>query len=672
MRRLTPQALALLALFGPHPVQALDIRSSAVAGRGSPAGNPLCADPKNIEFNRADRTLTICDPSNNPSVTTLLNALPAGRKAVEQGRAEDLTVTTGGVTEVLSSLQSRVVSYPTRAAATAARIPSTVTAVNLDGYAAAGDGGAARYAAVATQPVHQGKFQSADGRWWAIITRPLRPEMFGGFPGDGQDDLAAINAAMSVFQYQNTGGPSGGQIDLTGALYTVSGSIDTNGKHGLRILGGGMNVTEVRGTGNFSVFKDAGTSTTGTAEVELGNMKIRCSGKDNANAHGVQWNYSYNGKLHDLFVYACNHAIDLSNSWQVNMTRVRGDGVGADQSNIGLYMGVADPANPVINNAVNASDVVMNSQAQYNYRLINFQGSKFSGVEGGGAGLSNWYLCDPPTGNKPCQWGHFDNVLADTAPQYGFLLRQGNASEMSELFFGNMWTGNIYDAAAGIGLSIDGGQDIPISSLLAVRTVTAVALNNSARINIHGTIKNYNISNQSKPAISLASSVDNVFNVTTYTAQPVVGYNGYVEDANSYRNRVYGLGVAPCTLGLTFGGASTGITYAANGCSFEVVGTTVRAQFLTTLSSKGTATGVAQITGLPFLTRGGAPGYGATSPVPGITGMSGLTSVPIAQVQNGTKQAYLMQQGATGTANLADTNFTATSTLVGSLTYTKQ
>ena len=92
MRRLTPQALALLALFGPHPVQALDIRSSAVAGRGSPAGNPLCADPKNIEFNRADRTLTICDPSGNPSVNTLLKALPAGRRAVEQGQSDDQTV----------------------------------------------------------------------------------------------------------------------------------------------------------------------------------------------------------------------------------------------------------------------------------------------------------------------------------------------------------------------------------------------------------------------------------------------------------------------------------------------------------------------------------------------------------------------------------------------------
>ena len=81
-------ALACTALFIAAPVAALDIRTSKVPGRGDPG---LCAtDGDRIVLNRADRTLALCDASGAPSVTTLLTALPSGRRAVEQGRADDL------------------------------------------------------------------------------------------------------------------------------------------------------------------------------------------------------------------------------------------------------------------------------------------------------------------------------------------------------------------------------------------------------------------------------------------------------------------------------------------------------------------------------------------------------------------------------------------------------
>ena len=79
-----------------QPAGALDIRSTATPGKSSPAGNPLCANPQNLEINRADRTLTLCGPDGQPSVTTLLKVISAGRKAAEQGKGDDLTVAPSG------------------------------------------------------------------------------------------------------------------------------------------------------------------------------------------------------------------------------------------------------------------------------------------------------------------------------------------------------------------------------------------------------------------------------------------------------------------------------------------------------------------------------------------------------------------------------------------------
>lgn len=51
--------------------------------------------------------------------------------------------------------------------------------LRLAGYAAACDGGAALYRRVVGEPTHAGKFQIAEGSWYEIAERVLRPEMFG-------------------------------------------------------------------------------------------------------------------------------------------------------------------------------------------------------------------------------------------------------------------------------------------------------------------------------------------------------------------------------------------------------------------------------------------------------------------------------------------------------------
>lgn len=105
---------------------------------------------------------------------------------------------------------------------------------------------------------------------------------------------------------------------------------------------------------------------------------------------------------------------------------------------------------------------------------------------------------------------------------------------------------------------------------------------------------------------------------------------------------------------LQFGGATTGITYTQRVGYYTRVGNLVQFTIIIELSSKGSATGTAQIT-LPF-----------TSAANVITGhcvatyaanMSGLTSNIFGQVGNAEQQVLLNDGGATGSAVLDDTNF---------------
>lgn len=59
-------------------------------------------------------------------------------------------------------------------------IPAAVTTLATTGYAVAGDPGAAPYKRVVSEPLHEGKFQSADGAWWELNTDEPFIEMFGG------------------------------------------------------------------------------------------------------------------------------------------------------------------------------------------------------------------------------------------------------------------------------------------------------------------------------------------------------------------------------------------------------------------------------------------------------------------------------------------------------------
>lgn len=134
---------------------------------------------------------------------------------------------------------------------------------------------------------------------------------------------------------------------------------------------------------------------------------------------------------------------------------------------------------------------------------------------------------------------------------------------------------------------------------------------------------------------------------------------GHVAFSNSLR-------LKPWTPTLTFGGASTGITYSTQSASVARTPTGgFYATFSITLTSKGSATGAAQITGIPFAC---GSGFGSANLGAGSTSLSGLTgAVSFAMNGGAGSPLSVVQSSAGGVANLTDTSFTNTTTINGTV-----
>jgi hypothetical protein len=114
------------------------------------------------------------------------------------------------------------------------------------------------------------------------------------------------------------------------------------------------------------------------------------------------------------------------------------------------------------------------------------------------------------------------------------------------------------------------------------------------------------------------------------------------------------------TPALQFGGAAVGMTYTTQTGNWQIIGKTLVYNFQITLSAVGSSTGTAAIIGLPQTCGniGTAAIYN--------TGMSTLGGAPIASTGGATVNLY--QDGATGVGTLSNSNFTATSTIYGTIT----
>ncbi len=121
------------------------------------------------------------------------------------------------------------------------------------------------------------------------------------------------------------------------------------------------------------------------------------------------------------------------------------------------------------------------------------------------------------------------------------------------------------------------------------------------------------------------------------------------------------------TADITFGGSNTGMTYSSSQTMHYIkTGNVVTATVDLTLSNKGSSTGVAEITGLPFSVAAAEVTLGCFQYA---ANMLLLTSTPTILPELGTTKASTFHFGAAGATQLADTNFTNTSRIIASFTY---
>ena len=105
----------------------------------------------------------------------------------------------------------------------------------------------------------------------------------------------------------------------------------------------------------------------------------------------------------------------------------------------------------------------------------------------------------------------------------------------------------------------------------------------------------------------------------------------YIGDLGITRNLAPWVQTTTFTPGISFGGGTTGITYATQVGRYERVGTRVFATGFIALSSKGSSVGVAVITGLPVAANGTASSFQAvTLRFDDLTGITGAVQGYIA------------------------------------------
>ena len=122
------------------------------------------------------------------------------------------------------------------------------------------------------------------------------------------------------------------------------------------------------------------------------------------------------------------------------------------------------------------------------------------------------------------------------------------------------------------------------------------------------------------------------------------------------------------TMGITFGGAAAGVTYSANTGTYTKVGRKVTVAGFLFLSNKGSSTGGARITGLPFTVLDADSGY--TGAAIGYLENVTFADVPLCHtVRNATTLELREVTNAGVLTNLSNTDFANNSGIIIGLTY---
>jgi hypothetical protein len=120
---------------------------------------------------------------------------------------------------------------------------------------------------------------------------------------------------------------------------------------------------------------------------------------------------------------------------------------------------------------------------------------------------------------------------------------------------------------------------------------------------------------------------------------------------------------------LNFGGGTTGITYGTQAGRYTKVGRVVSISIYISLTNKGSSTGAAGISGLPFTVAPVGGGQNQSGCIGYYFALALLTGMPMVRADSGSTTLAFAQSGAANAGGVSDTNFTNTSVFTINLQY---
>lgn len=358
---------------------------------------------------------------------------------------------------------------------------------------------------------------------------------------------------------------SGVRVIVPPGRYRVESSIDMTGAHGLVFEGLAKHAAEIYAPfgSNFPVFVSENTAAAPLVYAGVRNLTIRGGGNDLANAHGIKVIFGNTCDFSDNQIYSCRHGLHLRHQFETLVRNNRGGGspdpANTDRCYIGVFQGRSTTA--FVDNAIIWEGNAFYFAILANLRVVNGQGSSYSGMKTGGGtysvivGAPGEFDDDTPAGQEvECRWLHFGLVLGDSnngSGGLGWLFKKGAAPKLSQIIIDNLWIGNTTLE----GVVFDGATQVEIDGLLAVRTGRhSLRLSNCSRVTVSGLKSiNYNMENGGYSPVLLENSTDCIIANIDHsidgefgnpTPQPCV-----VETGTSDRNLVVGCNDNPTLVG---------------------------------------------------------------------------------------------------------------------------
>jgi hypothetical protein len=303
-------------------------------------------------------------------------------------------------------------------------------------------------------------------------------------PTGATDNSTNLNAALTALA-----AAGGGTLVLPFGTFLISATV--NRPAGIYIVGQGPEATTLLSSTSFNgnIIATVGSSSSVQNRGGIQNLCIIGSwGVNNANTASVAISNQWTNRciIRDVRIHGCYIGIYGIGIWQDTWDNVHVDGGGTQQNYIGFYLDQLPTTFPVgTSNAVNAIHCTTQGVGYCGFRLLNPNGSKFTGCEAEN-GVYGMFIGNTASGCYPIEFFTCTGFLADTNTSYGIVVQQGsNAVPCTYMQFANCWTSTHGQTA----FYLDGCTYINISNHQAGNnTKEAIVLHNSQYCVINGAV----------------------------------------------------------------------------------------------------------------------------------------------------------------------------------------